>query len=444
VTQTKTVAKSPVLILALFLGSFMALLDVSVVSVALPAIQRDLHTGFTDLQWIVDGYTVAIAAAILTGGTLGDRYGRKLVYLTGLAVFTLASLACGLAPTLGLLVAARVVQGAAAATVIPGAIALLAHAFPDPRERAKMMGWWGTVAGSALVVGPLAGGPLTDAFGWPTIFLVNVPLGIVAVLAGRRGITESADPAHGALDLTGQVLGAAWIGGLVYAVIAGDLVVGLIAVLVLAAFVVVELRAPHPMLPIRLFARARFSVSTLGSFVIGFAAYPVPVLIALYLQQARGVTATVAGVQMLPYVLANVVAAFCAGRLAARFDARRVLPVGLFVAGLGGFAFLVLDATSPYWLLALVFGLAGLGVGLSVTPTNIVGLAGLPGDRVGIASATVNAARQTGTALGVAALGALLSHGATFSTGLHAAMGLAGATLLAVTVLTAATLRRAG
>ncbi|HEY2060246.1 MAG TPA: MFS transporter [Amycolatopsis sp.] len=203
-TQTETVAKRPVLILALFLGSFMAMLDVSVVSVALPAIQRDLHTGFTDLQWIVDGYTVAIAAAILTGGTLGDRYGRKLVYLTGLAVFTLASVACGLAPTLGLLVAARVVQGAAGATVIPLSIALLAHAFPDPRERAKMMGWWGLVVGSALVLGPLAGGPLTDAFGWSAIFLVNAPLGVVAVLAGRRGITESADPAHGALDLTGR------------------------------------------------------------------------------------------------------------------------------------------------------------------------------------------------------------------------------------------------
>ncbi|WP_326567020.1 MFS transporter [Amycolatopsis rhabdoformis] len=439
----RTTRTRPLLIVALFLGSFMALLDVSVVSVALPSIQRDLRAGFTDLQWIVDAYTVALAAVILSGGTLGDRYGRKLVYLSGLAVFTLASLACGLAPTLGLLVAARVVQGAAAATVIPGSIALLAHTFPEPRARARMMGWWGTIAGSALVVGPLAGGPLTDAFGWPVIFLVNVPLGVVALLAGRRGITESADPAHGALDLTGQVLGALWIGALTYAVIAADVVAAVVGAVALVAFLVVELRVAHPMLPIRLFARVRFSVAIATSFVIGFAAYPLPVLIALYLQQARGATATEAGVQMLPYVLANVLAAFCAGRLSARFGAERVLPLGNLVAAAGAFAFLSFGADSPYWLPALAFGVAGLGVGLCVTPSNIVGLAGVPGERTGIASATVNAARQTGTALGVAALGALLAHGSTLTSGLHAAMAVAGGVLLVVTVLTATTLRGA-
>jgi len=443
VTQTKTVARSPLLAIAVFLGSFMALLDASVVSVALPTIQRELHAGFTDLQWIVDGYTVALAAAILTGGTLGDRYGRKRIYLGGLAVFTLASLACGLAPTLGLLVAARVLQGVSAAAVIPGGLALLAHAYPQPRERARMLGAWGGVAGCALVIGPLIGGPITDAFGWPAIFLLNLPVGVFAVFAGRRGLDESSDPAHGALDLPGQLLGALWIGAFTYAVIASDPVFAVVGGLGLAAFLVVELRAPHPMLPIRLFGQFRFATSIFTSFVIGFACYPLPVLLAVYLQQAWGSTASATGVQMLPYVVANAVLAFFSGRLAGRFTAERVLPIGLAITAAGSFAFLLVDTASPYWLLSVPLTLSGVGLGLSITPTNVVGLAGLPTQRTGTASGTVNAARQVGMALGVGALGALLDHGSTLTAGLRNAMAVAGGLLLAVTVLTAATLRKA-
>ncbi|MFD9888361.1 DHA2 family efflux MFS transporter permease subunit [Amycolatopsis sp. NPDC059027] len=453
-TLTKTVTNTgrAGLLAAIFLGTFMSLLDVSVVSVALPSIRRDLNANFAALQWIIDGYTVALAAMILSGGTLGDRYGRKLVYLAGLTGFTLASLACGLAPNLGFLVAARVVQGVAASAVIPGALALLAHAFDEPKERARMMGLWGTIAGAAFVVGPLVGGPLTDALGWQTIFLVNIPIGAVAVFAGLRGITESADPGHGSLDLPGQALSVLWIGTLTYAVIEAGrvgftslvLVVGTIGLGALAVFLAVEFRAAHPMLPVRLFGRPRFSVAILASFTLGFAAYPAAFLIGIYLQQARGASATEAGVQMLPYVLGNVVAAFVAGRLSARFGANRVLPVGYLIITAGASGFLLLDAVTPFWLVAAVFAVLGFGGGLAITPTNLVGLAGLPGTRAGTASATVNAARQTGTALGVATLGALAAQRADFSSGLHLAMTVAAVTLLVVTVLTAATLREAG
>ncbi|MFC4083142.1 DHA2 family efflux MFS transporter permease subunit [Amycolatopsis samaneae] len=451
-TKTVTITGRAALLTATFLGTFMALLDVSVVSVALPSIRRDLNTDFSALQWIVDGYTVALAAVILSGGTLGDRYGRKLVYLVGLTGFTLASLACGLAPNLGFLVAARIVQGVAASAVIPGALALLAHAFPEPKERARVMGLWGTVAGAAFVVGPLVGGPLTDGLGWQTIFLINIPIGVVAVFAGLRGITESADPEHGALDLAGQALSVLWVGALTYAVIEAGrvgltspvLAVGGIGLAALATFLVVELRAAHPMLPVRFFGRPRFAVAILASFALGFAAYPAAFLIGIYLQQVRGASATAAGVQMLPYVLGNLVAAFLAGRLSARFGADRVLPVGYLVTAVGLAGFLLLDATTPFWLVTVVFAVLSFGGGLSITPTNLVGLAGLPGNRSGIASATVNAARQTGTALGVAALGALVAQRADFSAGLHLAMGVAALVLLAVTVLTATTLRGAG
>lgn len=451
-TLTKPVTYRVGLLVSLFLGSFMALLDVSVVSVALPAMQRTFHTGFSELQWIIDGYTVALAAVILTSGTLGDRYGRKRMYLGGLALFTLASLACALAPTLGLFVAARVVQGTAAAAVVPGALALIAHSFPDPRERAQVMGWWSAVIAVSFVTGPLLGGPLTDAFGWPTIFLLNLPLGVLAVALGLRHIDESADPAHGGLDLPGQLLGVVWIGLLTYGVIeAGHLGWGsprvlvpvAVALLALAAFVVVELRVEHPMLPIRMFAGGAFAAGNVASFVLGFASYPTLFFVGLYLEQSRGVSATAAGLQMLPFVAGNVVASFNAGRWSTRFGTSVTVPLGYLIAAAGAGGFLLLDAHSPYWLLAVVFALCGAGAGMSVTPTNLVVLAEVPRERSGMAAATVNMTRQTGLALGVAVLGALIALRPDLVSGLHLAMGVAGAALLAVTVLTAATLRAA-
>jgi MFS family permease len=197
VTQTTTVfnSRQVVMLAALFLGTVMALLDVSIVIVALPSLQADLHASLADLQWVVNGYLVAQAAVMLTGGALADRFGRKRVFLAGLAVFTLASLACGLAPGVVWLVAARVVQGAAASVVIPGAMSLIAQEFPEPGRRARVLGWWTSVAGLAFVLGPLVGGPLTETLGWQSVFFINLPLGVVAVVFGWRALTESAGPA---------------------------------------------------------------------------------------------------------------------------------------------------------------------------------------------------------------------------------------------------------
>ncbi|WP_158884406.1 MFS transporter [Amycolatopsis anabasis] len=454
-TQTETITNkrgSALLLTALFLGTFMALLDVSIVTIALPSLRDELRAPLSQLQWIIDGYTVALAALMLTGGALADRFGRKRVFLTGLTAFTLASLACALSGGAGWLIAARAVQGAAASVVTPGAMSLIAQSFPEPARRARVLGLWSTVASLAFVLGPLVGGPLTETFGWQSIFLLNLPLGLFAVLLGLRHLPESADPAHASLDPAGQVLGIAWIGALTYAVIsaghagltsAGTLAALAVAAGALAAFVVVELRQRHPMLPIRLLGRPEFGVVNVASFVLGFGTFGAFFLLSLYLQTARGASPSEAGLQFLPYVLANSATALITGRLVARFGPRPVLLAGYVLLSAAPLAMLVLTTTTPYPVVAALFVLTGAGICLAGVPTNALALHAVPRERSGTASATVNAARQTGSALGIAALGALLATGADFVDGLHRALLVAGIVTLAVTVLTALTLRPA-
>ncbi|WP_346053246.1 DHA2 family efflux MFS transporter permease subunit [Amycolatopsis dongchuanensis] len=436
-TGTKTVTKKAMLV-AVLLATFMAMLDASVVTLALPSIGGSL----AGLQWVLDGYVVALATVMLTGGALGDRYGRKKAFLAGLVVFTLASAGCALAPDTGWLVAARVLQGAGASVLVPGGLSLIAQAFPDPRERARMLGIGGLVGGLGFVVGPLLGGPLTDAFGWRSIFLLNLPLGVVALVAGRRAIEESADPEHTALDPAGQVLAVAWTGLVVYAVIeAGHagwadatvlccLAAGLLC---LAAFVAVERRSPRPMLPVALFRRAAFSVVNVASFVLGAASYGGYFLLSLYLQTVRGVSATEAGLWFLPMMSATALASVLTGRLPHRVS----LLGGYALCTVALLALPVLDASTSYPVLVVLFVLLGAGMGLALPPTNLAAIGAAPRERSGIASATVNTARQTGTALGIAVLGTVASATADFAAGFV----IAGVASAIVTVALATTVR---
>ncbi|GAB3578174.1 hypothetical protein GCM10027445_44980 [Amycolatopsis endophytica] len=325
-TETKIVANR-VLLAAVYLASFMALLDASVVTVALPTVQRDFGGPLANLQWVFDGYTLALATAMLSGGVLGDRFGRRRVFLAGLALFTVASLACALAPGIGWLVAARIVQGAAASVLIPGGLSLLAQAFSEPARRARALGLGAVIGGLAFVAGPLLGGPLTETFGWQSIFLINLPLGAVALVLGVRGITESADPSRPGLDPVGQVLAIAWTGLLVYAVIeaghagwSAPRVVGCLAAaaVCLAAFLVAESRGRSPMLPLTFFRDGDFAVVNLASFVLGAASYGGFFLLSLYLQGPRGASATEAGLWFLPLVLATSAMGAVSGRVSRR------------------------------------------------------------------------------------------------------------------------------
>ncbi|MFI7678021.1 MFS transporter [Actinophytocola sp. NPDC049390] len=441
------------MVVAVFLGTFMSLLDVSVVNVALPAMQHELSAGFSTIQWVVDSYTLCLSALILTGGSLADRFGRKRLYLGGLGVFVLGSLLCAVAASTTLLIVGRLVQGVGAAAVAPGALSLLVQGFPETRQQARMIGLWGACVALAVVVGPLVGGVLTDAFGWPAIFLINLPLGAVAIVAGLRGITESADPAHAGADPAGQVLAVGWLAALTYAVLeAGHrgwdspLILSLLAlaVVLFAVFVVVERKVARPMLPAGLFARPRFAVVTFSSFVLGFGAYGSFYLLSLFLQQVQGASAAETGVRFLPYSLGIAAGSVLGGRI----GGDRVMLAGYTMIGGGLLSLLLVQPESGYPLIGVLFAVLGVGMGFAITTTNSAGVSAVGRERSGTAAATVNAARQTGTALGIAALGAIVNanlgtksgadFAAGFTTGLHWALVLAGGLTLVAAALVAA------
>jgi MFS transporter, DHA2 family, methylenomycin A resistance protein len=401
-----------------FTGPFMALLDLSIVTVALPRLQVSLHTSFAALQWVIDGYTLALSALLLTAGSLGDRYGRRRLYLAGITVFTIGSALCAASGTIGLLVAGRVIQGAGATSLIPGSLSILAQAFPDQARRARMIGIWGGCGSLAVALGPVVGGILAEEVGWQAIFLINLPIGVIAVLLGARSIPESADPGQAATDPAGQTASIVWLGALTFGLIqAGtDGWTSPVAVIPLAAaaaglasFVTIEARTAHPMLPLGMFRVPMFAVANVASFALGFGAYSVFTFLSLYLQDVRGATAISAGLRFLPLCGAIAVTSVLAGKLTARFGPALAMTVGYALTALGLLAMAAFGSGTSYTIIAAVFLLFGAGMGLSITPTTAAAMSAAERQRSGIASGAVNAARQAGTTVGIAALGSLIA-----------------------------------
>ncbi|MFB9902663.1 DHA2 family efflux MFS transporter permease subunit [Allokutzneria oryzae] len=425
---------------SLFLAVFLAMLCMSVVTIALPVIQADLGLDVGGMQWIINSYTLCLAGLALVGGTVGDRYGRRKALLTGIALFVLGAALCALATDLTLLLVGRFVQGAGAALLVPGSMSLLSRNCPDPATRSRMMGLWGTVASLAIVIGPVVGGLLVGAWGWQGIFWVNVPMGALAFALAWRSVPESADPEHVALDPLGQLLGIAWLVALCWGLIdAGQrgwsglsTILMVLAAVGLVVFVVVERRQERPMLPVRLFAGRRFSAATVASFLLGFGSYSMFNFLPVYLQQVQHHLPQEAGLRMLPLPLAIMAVSVLAGRLAAARGDRTPMLLGysLIAAGLLGLCLLAPD--SPYLAVGGLFAVIGVGTGLAMAPTSTAALTGAPPERSGMASAVVNASRQTGIVVGVAVLGAVLPLGGLMS-GFHLASLIAGAaTLIAV------------
>lgn len=406
------------LLLPVFVGPFMALLDVSIVTVALPAIQAGLHTGFSSLQWVVDGYTLALSALLLSAGSLGDRYGRRKLYLTGMAIFTLGSAICAVSPDIGLLIAGRIVQGAGATSLIPGSLSILTQAFPDPARRARMIGLWSGFGAVAIAAGPILGGLLVQEAGWWAIFVINLPVGAATVIVGIRSIPETSDRAHAATDLAGQVTGIVWLGALTFGLIQAGahgwtapvtIVPLAVAVAGFAAFIAIEARSSHPMLPLGLFSNRMFSVANLASFALGFGAYSLFTYLSFYLQDIQGYSAISAGLRYLPLCGALAVMNVYSGRLTARVGPRLTMIVGYAVAGSALLALLFLGVGTSYLVIAGVFLAYGIGMGLSVTPTTAAAMGSVQRQRSGIASGTVNATRQAGNTFGIAILGSIIT-----------------------------------
>ncbi|MEV4575631.1 MFS transporter [Nonomuraea jabiensis] len=438
-----------VLLTVTCLGQFMVLLDSTIVGAALPDMQQRLHTQLTGLQWIVDAYVLLVAMLLLSGGVFADRFGRKRVFLAGVVVFTAASMLCSVAPSIGWLIAGRVVQGIGAAALSPASLALLAAAHPVPQERVKAIGLWAGFSGIGLAAGPLAGGILVDAFGWPAIFLVNVPIGAALLLAGLRVLGESRNPDAPAIDIPGTILSVLGVGALTYGLIEGGsrgwtspAILGTFAaaVVFLAVFVVVEGRGTAPMLPLRLFRQRLFTVSNTAMVVVGFALMGSSFFFSQFFVYVQGSSILLAGLQTLPASLAMVIVSPFAGRFAARHGFRIVVTIGLALAGLGLLALGFVHADTGYgnvwWRLAIV----GIGFALTMSPLTGAAIQAVSPQEGGLASGISSTTRQIGAVLGVAVLGAIVrtrqAGGASFEAGLDSAFVAAGVVTLAGAVFT--------
>jgi len=410
-------------LVAACLGFFVVLLDGTVVNVALEAIRADLGGGLADQQWVVASYTVALAAGMLTAGAMGDRFGSRRVCVLGLATFALASVLCAAAPGMPVLVAARVVQGIGAAALLPCSLALLVQQFPGPRERAHALGVWGGISGIGMAAGPVVGGVLVELAGWRSIFLVNVPVCLVAIAMLGLWATESPPRRAGPLDVAGLVLGTLALAGLAGGLIeAGQrgwthpvplcLVVG--GALLGPVFVLVERRAGEPMVPMRIFASRPFSTGTGVGFLFNFCLYGALLCLSLVLQGPFAQPAFAAGMQILPLTVAVALGAAVSGRLVARFGARVPMLIGLG-AGATGAAFLLVAGESGSLQLVVAAGVVLGFCSVAMPAMTSVVMSAVGADRAGLGSGVLNTARQAGGALGAAVLGSLLVVGSGMS-----------------------------
>jgi DHA2 family methylenomycin A resistance protein-like MFS transporter len=437
-------------------GFVVTQLDVTIVNVALARIGADLHANVTALQWIVDAYTLAFAVLMLSAGALGDRYGARRMFAAGIALFAFASLLCGLAANDALLVAARACQGVGAAAMLPNSLALLnqscAH---DPKLRARAVGLWTAAGAISIAAGPVVGGLLIDAFGWRSIFLVNLPLCAAGLVATFAWLPKTKPPqtqtpptnrvARG-IDPLGQVLAVvaltAFTGaviewrplGLAHPLVAGGLGLALVTAL---AFIATERRVATPMLPLALFSNRTFSAAVLFGVCVNLTYYGVVFVLSLYLQRVRGATPLRAGLAFLPltggFLLSNVASGWVVGR----YGTRAPMLLGALVAAFGYGLLLRVDAHTQSWALLLPFLLIPSGMGLAVPAMTTSVLASVDARRAGTASAVLNTARQAGGAIGVAAFGALASgaQAAHIVSGLHTATAISAGVLLIAALL---------
>jgi EmrB/QacA subfamily drug resistance transporter len=426
-----TVRKTQLITLGtLCFALFMVMLDSTVVNLALHTIQLKLHADYTELQWIVDAYILLLASLLLTGGTLGDMLGRRRVFAFGVALFTLGSLACALAPSISYLIAFRALQGVGAAALMPSTLSILTKTFPDPAERAKAIGTWAGVSGLALAIGPLVGGTMVDNWGWQSIFQINVPIGIIALFFALRFIPESSDRDGRGLDLFGQAFAIVGLAALTYAFIEANtygwtstriLSCFIASAIALSLFIVIELRGRSPMLQLGFFRNATFAGANAVGVIISFAFFGAMFFLSLFMQQVQGYSATRAGVLQLPATLGVMTAAILSGRIVARSGSRLPITIGLTAIGV---AMLLLTGVQPttayasYWPWLLVMG---VGMGLVMAPMTAAIMSTVPAARAGMASATSNTMRQVGSVFGIAVLGNLVTRRSThdFRAALH-------------------------
>ena len=400
---------------AMCFALFMIMLDNTIVNVALPSIQQSLQTTPARLQWTVDAYVLSFAVLILIGGKLGDRFGRKRIFLAGLTIFTLASAACALATSDSQLIASRAVQGTGSALLNPLSLAILVTAFPRT-QLPTAVGIWAGISSLGLAVGPLAGGFLVERFSWSAVFWVNVPIGMIAAAVVLWAVTESRDHRSHHLDLVGTGLATGGLFALVWALIetgthawGSAYTLGFLAAaaLLLALFIARERRTADPMLPLGFFRRPAFSTASAVVLLVGFSFFGVVYFITLYFQNVKGYSPLQAGVRSLPITAMVMLLGPLAGRLNAKFGARAQLSVGMLFLSAGLFGLSHIQVASSYNAIWPFYVVIGVGMGLAMPAVSATGMAAVDRDRSGIASGVINANRQVGGALGIAVLGSV-------------------------------------
>ena len=440
-------------LIAALLGFFVVMLDTTVVNVALARIGADLGAPVASLQWVVDAYALTFAALQLSAGAACDRMGARSVHLLGLVVFGLLSTACALAPAGGALIAFRALQGVGAAAIVPASLAMLSLIHDRPADRARAIGLWGGAGGVAAAVGPVAGGLLVTWTGWRFVFWVNLPLVAVGMWLTARCLPEPAarSPRRFGGDLPGQILSVIGLAAATYGIIAaGEHGWSLVAVLstlagliLLVVFIVVERIASRPMLPTVMFSRPRFAVAAAVGFALNTGFFGQLFVLALFLQRYLGYSPWLAGLALAPQACSAVVASPLGGRMTARIGAFPTMLTGL-LTGAAGFAGLALvTASTPYPVVAALTFLGGFGTALTMPAATSAAVASAPVGYTGVAGSVINAARQTGSVVGVAVLGGLIASG-DFLTGFHRAVTGASAVFAVAAIAVAVVLVATG
>ncbi len=416
---------------AVSVGLFMIMLDNTVVNVALPSIRGSLHMSLSELEWVVAGYALTFAAFMLVGGKLADYFGRRFIFMVGLAVFTGASLACGLAPNGGFLIGARIVQGLGGALMNPATLSIIAATFA-PRERGRAIGIWAGVSAMALAIGPLVGGLLTEHVNWNWIFYINVPVGLIGLLATPVFIDESRDTsAEQRLDVPGLATSALGLFSLTYALIeAGSYgwtsprILGafVIAAVSLVGFVLLERHQRAPMLDLSLFRNRTFGGANASMLFVGLAMFGTFFYLSLYMQNVLGYSPVEAGASFLPMTILIILIAPRAGALTDRVGSRWLVAGGMTLLSAMLFYYTALGANESFWAILPGLLLGGLGMGMTMTPVTAAAMSAVAVDKAGVGSAVLNSARQVGGSLGIAVMGAIVASRSDYLTGFHDAL----------------------
>ena len=449
-------------LVAVSFGLFMIMLDNTVVNVALPSIRKDLGISISGLEWVVNAYALTFGVLLLSGGKLADLLGRRRIFIAGLVIFTAASLWCGLAGSPGSLIAARTVQGVGAALMNPATLSIIMATFPA-RQRGTAIGIWAGVSALALAIGPLVGGVLTERISWSWIFFVNVPVGVVAVLAARAFIDETKDTSREQrLDLPGLVTSAVGLFALTNGLIETNThpwgstrVLSLLALAVvsLTVFVLLELRQRIPMLDLSLFRNPTFAGANTVMALVGLAMFGIFFYNSLFLQNVLGYSATQTGATFLPMTVLIMLVAPVAGRFSDRIGPRWLMGAGLTLLTGSLLLFGTLDARSSFWNILPGLLVGGLGMAITMAPTTAAAMGSVPVDKAGVGSAVINSMRQVGGSLGIAIMGTLVAsrvsvssvdprYAGQFVDGYHRALYAGAAILLAGAVISVLTVRR--